>query len=76
MVSSALFAMVRPTMRKALNSKPVKLVKLVKFMKNFYLIPQSRIELAQTLDIMDDFIGIAAASNGGSIYAPEAAQGD
>ena len=45
-------------------------------MKKEYVNPQSRIELAQTPDIMDDFIGIAAASNGGSIYAPEAAQGN
>ncbi|MCQ2325206.1 MAG: hypothetical protein MJZ58_03335 [Paludibacteraceae bacterium] len=45
-------------------------------MKKVYVIPQSRIELAKTPDLMvDDFLGIASASNGGSVYAPEAAQG-
>ena len=45
-------------------------------MKKEYVNPQSRIELAKTPDLMvDEFLGIAAASNGGSVYAPEAAQG-
>lgn len=44
-------------------------------MKKVYVNPQSRIELAQTPEIMDDFIGIAAASNGGSVYCPPASEG-
>ncbi|MCQ2325177.1 MAG: hypothetical protein MJZ58_03190 [Paludibacteraceae bacterium] len=44
-------------------------------MKKVYVNPQSRIELAQMPKMMDDFLGIASASNGGSVYAPEAAQG-
>lgn len=39
-----------------------------------YMIPQSRIEMVQMPKMMDEFLGIAA-SNGGSVYAPEAAQG-
>lgn len=41
-------------------------------MKNLYLTPQSRIELAQTPDIMDDFLGFAKVSGGGNAYAPQA----
>ena len=45
-------------------------------MKKLYVIPQSRIELAKTPDLMvDDFLGIASASNGGSVYCPPASEG-
>lgn len=44
-------------------------------MKKEYITPQSRIEMVQMPKMMDDFLGIATASAGGSIYAPEAARG-
>lgn len=44
-------------------------------MKKVYVIPQSRIELAQTPDIMDEFLGFATVSGGGNAYAPIAAEG-
>ena len=44
-------------------------------MKKVYVNPQSRIELAQTPDIMDEFLGFATVSGGGNAYAPIAAEG-
>ncbi len=45
-------------------------------MKKVYVNPQSRIELAQVPSIMDEFLGIAAASNGGDAYCPPAVSGN
>ncbi len=44
-------------------------------MKKEYMIPQSRIEMTQMPKMMDEFLGIATASGGGTLYAPEAARG-
>ncbi len=44
-------------------------------MKKVYVNPQSRIELAQTPEIMDEFLGFATVSDGSNVYAPIAAEG-
>lgn len=46
-------------------------------MKKEYVNPQSRIELAQTPDLMvDEFLGIATLSTGGDAYCPPAVSGN
>lgn len=45
-------------------------------MKKEYQIPQSRIELAQMPQMMDEFLGIATVSTGDDAYCPPAVSGN